>query len=119
MAIPSAQIVATSGQSASVISRSRARSLIPENEDRPPRLSGRGVRRPDPTSDFDEVLALVQACDRAVYDDSDWTADELREEWDDLDLGRDAWLAMADGRIVGVMHCHGLQGSRVLLDGYP
>ena len=76
------------------------------------------LRRPDPTSDFDEVLALVQACDRAVYDDSDWTADELREEWDDLDLGRDAWLAMAEGRIVGVMHCHGLQGSRVLLDGY-
>jgi GNAT superfamily N-acetyltransferase len=42
------------------------------------------LRRPDPTSDFDEVLAVVQACDRAVYGDSDWTADELREEWDDL-----------------------------------
>ena len=76
------------------------------------------LRRPDPTTDFDEVLALVQACDRAVYGDSDWTADELREEWDDLDLESDAWLAVADGRIAGVMHCHGLQGSRVLLDGY-
>ena len=60
------------------------------------------LRRPDPTADFDEVLALVQACDRAVYGDSDWTADELREEWDDLDLGSDAWIAVADGRIAGV-----------------
>ena len=55
------------------------------------------IRRPDPTTDFDEVLALVQACDRAVYGDSDWTAAELREEWDDLDLERDAWVAV-DGR---------------------
>lgn len=76
------------------------------------------IRRPDPTTDFDEVLALVQACDHAVYDDSDWTADELREEWDDLDLERDAWVAVEDGRIAGVLHCHGLRGSRVLLDGY-
>ena len=52
------------------------------------------IRRPDPTTDFDEVLALVQACDRAVYDDSDWTAAELREEWDDLDLESDAWVAV-------------------------
>ena len=76
------------------------------------------IRRPDPTTDFDVVLALVQACDRAVYDDSDWTADELREEWDDLDLEHDAWVAVDAGRIAGVMHCHGLQGDRVLLDGY-
>src|SRR4051794_8106620 len=76
------------------------------------------IRHPDPTSDFDEVLALVQACDRAVYDDSDWTAAELREEWDDLDLERDAWVAVDDGRIAGVVHVYGLRGTRVLLDGY-
>ena len=76
------------------------------------------IRPPDPTTDFDEVLALVQACDRAVYDGSDWTADELREEWDGLDLDRDAWVAFDDGRLAGVVHVYGLRGSRVLLDGY-
>ena len=76
------------------------------------------IRRPDSTNDFDEVLALVQACDRAVYGDSDWTAAELREEWDDLDLDSDAWVAVDGGRIAGVVHVYGLRGSRVLMDGY-
>ena len=76
------------------------------------------IRRPDPTTDFDEVLALVQACDRAVYDDSDWTAAELREEWDELDLDTRRLVAVDEGRIAGVVHVYGLRGTRVLLDGY-
>jgi mycothiol synthase len=76
------------------------------------------TRRPQPTADFDEVLALVQACDRAVYGDSDWTAAELRQEWDDLDLGRDAWLAVERGRVAGVVHVYELSSGRVLADGY-
>jgi len=76
------------------------------------------IRRPDPTTDFGEVLALVQACDRAVYGDSDWTASELREEWDGLELGTDAWVAVENGRIAGVMHVYERRGSRVLADGY-
>jgi GNAT superfamily N-acetyltransferase len=55
-------------------------------------MAGMELRPPDPERDFDEVLALVQACDRAVYGDSDWTAEELREEWEALDLERDAWM---------------------------
>ena len=76
------------------------------------------IRRPHPTTDFDEVLALVQACDRAVYGDSDWTAAELREEWGDLDVGTDAWVAAVDGRLAGVMHVYERRGGRVLADGY-
>jgi ribosomal protein S18 acetylase RimI-like enzyme len=76
------------------------------------------LRRPHPTADFDEVLALVQACDRAVYGDSDWTAEELREEWDGLDVGRDAWVAVEEGRLAGVMHVYERRGGRVLADGY-
>jgi len=76
------------------------------------------IRRPDPIADFDEVLALVQACDRAVYDDSDWTAAELREEWNDLDLESDAWVAVDGDRIAGVVHVYGVRGTRVLMDGY-
>ena len=60
----------------------------------------------------------MQACDRAIYGDSDWTEAELREEWDNLDLGTDAWVAVDAGRLAGVVHVYGLRGSRVLLDGY-
>ncbi len=76
------------------------------------------IRPPDPTTEFDEVLALVQACDRAVYGDSDWTADELREEWDALDLRADAWVAVDGERIAGVVHVHETSGTRVIIDGY-
>ena len=76
------------------------------------------IRRPDPTADFDEVLALVQACDRAVYGDSDWTAAELRQDWDGLDLAGDAWVAVEDGRIAGTMAVYELGSGRVLADGY-
>lgn len=76
------------------------------------------LRPPDPQRDFDEVLALVQACDRAVYGDSDWTAVELREEWEGLDLERDAWVAVVGSRLAGVMHRYERRGGRVLADGY-
>jgi len=76
------------------------------------------IRRPDPVTDFDEVLALVQACDSAVCGDSDWTAAELREEWDGLDMGADAWVAVVDGRLAGVLSVYERRGGRVLADGY-
>ena len=61
------------------------------------------VVRPTPEQ-FDEALELLQASDVAAYGDTDWTADELREEWDGLDLERDAWLVRLDGRLAGVAH---------------
>jgi GNAT superfamily N-acetyltransferase len=76
------------------------------------------LRRLHRTHDFDDVLALLQACDRAVYGDSDWTPAELREEWASLDLERDAWVAVEDGRLAGVMHIYDRRGGRVLADGY-
>lgn len=76
------------------------------------------LRPPNPVDDFDAVLALVQACDRAVYGDSDWTAEELREEWEGLDLARDAWVAVGEGRIAGVVHRYDRRRGRVLADGY-
>lgn len=76
------------------------------------------LQRPHPTADFDAVLDLLHACDRAVYGDSDWTATELREEWDSLDLERDAWVAVENGRLDGVLHVYERRGNRVLADGY-
>ena len=72
-----------------------------------------------PTEDrFDEALALLQATDRAVYGATDWTAAELREEWDTVDLDRDAWLVDVDGRLAGLMHLCERRGSTFISDGY-
>ena len=72
-----------------------------------------------PTADrFEETLALLRASDEAVLDVSDWTADELRDEWDGLDLERDAWLIELDGRLAGVAHLLERRGGRFVGDGY-
>ncbi len=72
-----------------------------------------------PTLDrFDETLDVLRAADVAVYGDSDWTANDLRDEWDGLDLERDAWLVELDGRIAGVAHLLDRKGGRFIGDGY-
>lgn len=48
----------------------------------------------------------MQAYDRSVVGDSDWTAAELREARDEAARERDVWLAVNEGRIAGVMHVH-------------
>jgi mycothiol synthase len=75
------------------------------------------VLRPSPDL-FDETLALLRAADIAVYGDSDWTADGLRDEWDELDVEKDAWLVELDGRIAGVAHLVDRKGGRFIGDGY-
>jgi mycothiol synthase len=75
------------------------------------------IVRPTPEL-FDETLALLRAADVAVYGDSDWTADVLREEWDGLDMERDAWLVEVDGRIAGVAHLLHRKRGRFIGDGY-
>ncbi len=72
-----------------------------------------------PTADrFDETLALLRASDQAVFGESDWTAGELREEWDGLDLEHDAWLIELDGHLAGVAHLVDRKGGRFVGDGY-
>lgn len=75
------------------------------------------VLRPTPER-FEEALALLRAADVAVYGDSDWTASDLRDEWDGLDLDRDAWLVEVDGRLAGVAHLLDRKGGRFIGDGY-
>jgi len=76
------------------------------------------LRRPDPTADFADVLNLMQACDRAVYGDTDWTEQELREEWESLDLEQNAWLAIDGDAVAGVMHLSEILQGRLITDGY-
>jgi len=72
-----------------------------------------------PTADkVDGALAALQASEIAVYGSSDWTADELREEWEGLDVEKDAWLVEVDGRIAGVAHLLEEKGGRYFGDAY-
>ncbi|HEX6724344.1 MAG TPA: GNAT family N-acetyltransferase [Gaiella sp.] len=75
------------------------------------------VLRPAPDR-LDEALAVLQASETAVYGDSDWTAAELQEEWDGLDVERNAWLVEADHRIAGVAHLLERKGGRYFGDAY-
>lgn len=75
------------------------------------------VRAPS-DSDFEDVLALCRAADTAVWGDSDWTRQDLRDEWDELDLERDAWLVQLDGRIAGYGTFADRGEGRLMGDGY-
>jgi GNAT superfamily N-acetyltransferase len=74
------------------------------------------VRAPR-TDDLDEVLALSRAADEAVWDDSDWTEQDLRELWDELDLECDAWVVDLDGQIAGWATFE-VRAGRTIGDGY-
>jgi ribosomal protein S18 acetylase RimI-like enzyme len=72
-----------------------------------------------PTFDrFDEVLGLLQASDAAIWGDSDWTESDLREDWERIDLERDAWLVELDGKLAGVAQLLDRKGPRFIGDAY-
>jgi mycothiol synthase len=72
-----------------------------------------------PTPDrLAEALSLLQAADAAVWGASDWTESDLREDWERLDLERDAWLVELDGTLAGVAHLLDRKGARFIGDAY-
>jgi ribosomal protein S18 acetylase RimI-like enzyme len=75
------------------------------------------VVRPSPEK-LHGALEVLQAAEIAVYGSTDWTAQELREEWDGLDIERDAWLVEVDGRVAGVVHLLMEKGGRYVGDAY-
>lgn len=74
------------------------------------------VRRPA-WDDLPGVLALARAADTAIIGESDWLEDDLRAEWKELDLERDAWLVELEGRLAGYA-TFTANGGRFLADGY-
>lgn len=74
------------------------------------------VRHPV-AEDFPHVLALVRAADVAVIGSTDWTATELRRDWQRADLGRDAWVVEDDGRIAGYGTFSDRGAGRLVGDG--
>ena len=75
------------------------------------------VVRPTPDR-LPEALALLQASDEAIWGASDWTESDLREDWERIDLDRDAWLVELDGRLAGVAQLLDRRGARFIGDAY-
>jgi ribosomal protein S18 acetylase RimI-like enzyme len=75
------------------------------------------VTRPTPDR-LPEALSLLQASDKAIWGDSDWTESDLREDWERIDLDRDAWLVELDGRLAGVAQLLDRKGARFIGDAY-
>jgi ribosomal protein S18 acetylase RimI-like enzyme len=75
------------------------------------------VTRPTPDR-LPEALALLQASDEAIWGASDWTEGDLREDWERIDLDRDAWLVELDGRLAGVAQLLDRRGARFIGDAY-
>jgi mycothiol synthase len=67
--------------------------------------------------DLEDVLSVLRAADAAVAGDSDWTASDLRRNWAEHDLARDAWVLELDGRIVGYADFDS-RGGRLNAEGY-
>ena len=65
-----------------------------------------------------DALALLQASDAAIWGASDWTEDDLREDWGRIDLERDVWLVELDGRLAGVAQLLERRGARFIGDAY-
>ena len=74
--------------------------------------------RPPTLSDLAEILDLVGAADRAVYGATDWMEEDLREELEELDLERDAWVVELDGRLAAYGTFRVRRGDRTIGDGY-
>lgn len=76
------------------------------------------TRRRATLADLPEVLALAQATDLAVLGETDWTEDELREEWEGYDLERDVFLIDLDGRLAAYAAVDHRGDGRFSADGY-
>jgi mycothiol synthase len=65
------------------------------------------IRAPVP-GDLEATLAVVVARDVADLGEPDYTLEDLRQDWEDADLERDAWLAvLPGGGIAGYALLHG------------
>jgi mycothiol synthase len=73
------------------------------------------VRRPT-AADAPEVTELISAMDIHFVGEPELTEEDLRDEWTDLELDRDAWLLDLDGELAGYAALH--TGAHTFADGY-
>lgn len=75
------------------------------------------VTRPSP-ADLARVVGLLRAAEQADTGEGEWDERQLREHWETIDLGRDAWLVELDGRLAGYADLEVRPGGRIMADGY-
>jgi mycothiol synthase len=75
------------------------------------------VRAPR-ADDLPDVLALLHEADEALIGESDWTEADLRDEWEEAGIERNAWLVELDGRLAGFALLFDRGRGRVSVDGY-
>jgi ribosomal protein S18 acetylase RimI-like enzyme len=69
--------------------------------------------------DVPEMIAVAHAADRAVYGDSDWIEEDLREWLEEIELEQGGWLVRLDGgRLGGWALLEKPRGGRLYADGY-
>jgi len=74
--------------------------------------------RPPRQSDIESVLAICRSMDIALIGESEFTLRDFHEEWEELDLERNAWLVEADGQPAGWMQVDDRGSGRIVADGY-
>jgi GNAT superfamily N-acetyltransferase len=67
---------------------------------------------------MEDVLAICRAFDRAYTGESEFTLEDIREEWATLDLERNTWIVELDGTAAGYMQLEDRGGGRLMSDGY-
>ena len=79
---------------------------------------GYAVRRPT-MEDLGAVADFLVAVTVGEFGEPDYSEEDLRDEWAEMDLGGDAWLVVApDGGIVGYTSVSHREHVRVDADGY-
>lgn len=73
------------------------------------------VRRPT-EADAPAVTALIAATDTHLVGKPELTEEDLRDEWNELELDRDAWLFELDGDLAGYAALH--TGAHTFAEGY-
>ncbi len=87
-----------------------------ENAVTPP--PGYTARRPLMT-DLPAALVMILASDLADYGEPNYTEEELREGWQELDLATDSWLIHApDGEVAAYLSVRRHGPERVEVEGY-
>ena len=74
--------------------------------------------RPPVEEDVDEIVSLLRAAELDDAGVSEWTEEDLRLDWRELELDRDAWVVLAGGRIGGYAFVRSGGDDAVEADGY-
>jgi len=73
------------------------------------------IRRPT-DADAPAVTALIAAVDTYFIGEPEATEEDVRKQWTELDLDKDAWLLELDGDLAGYADLH--TGAHTFADGY-